>query len=208
MPAPDEFDDIIRNGMYPPATETVDPHPYGPPTTQGAPAKPGLTKRGKAAIGIGSAVLAGSTLIGYQIHSSNAAEQEAKAQEIALKSQALRLEELRELNKASDKDRTAAATEAKTRQASVDTCVKNHDNKVDKGIGSPSYQDVVDGCQDQYGSTASTSDMQAAASENDTSTSSDGDGGGVNNGALIGVVALAGLFVFGVKKGTKTANPA
>ncbi|WP_331746864.1 hypothetical protein [Streptomyces sp. NBC_00842] len=205
MPAPnDDFDAIIHN-LQQPATETIDPTPYGATAT---PAKPGLTRRGKAAIGIGAAVLAGSTLIGYQIHSSNAAEREAKAQEIALKSQALKLEELRELNKASDKDRKVAATEAKARQASVDTCVKDHDHLVGKGYGSPSYRDVVEDCQAQYGTTINTGDMQAAAATNDTNNSGGGGGGGGNDGALLGVVALVGLLAFGVKKGTKAANPA
>lgn len=204
MPAPDDFDAII-SGLQQPAA-TIDPTPYGAPTTPAT--KPGLTKRGKAAIGIGAAVLAGSTLIGYQIHASNAAEQEAKAQEIALKSQALRLEELRELNKANDKNRTVAATEAKARQTSVDTCVKDHDHLVGKGYGAPSYGDIVKDCQSQYGTPGSTADMQAAASTTDTGNGDSSDGGGVNDGALIGILALGGLFVFGVKKGAKATNPA
>ncbi|MFJ1900512.1 hypothetical protein [Streptomyces sp. NPDC088115] len=201
VPAPDEFDDIIRNG-YEPTGETVDPHPYGAPTMS-AP-KPGLTKRGKAALGIGAAVIAGTTLIGYQIHSSNEAAQDAKSQEIALKSQALELAKLRELNKANDKNREAATTEAKTRQASVDMCVKDHDHLVGKGYGAPSYGDIVEDCRTQYDTPAGTGDMQAAA---DTEDAGSGGGGGVNNGALIGAVALAGVFAFAVKKGTK-ANPA
>jgi hypothetical protein len=197
--APDDFDAIIRNGMQP--TETVDPNPYGAPAH---PAKPGLTKRGKAAIGISAAVLAGTTLIGYQIHASNTAEQDAKTQEIALKSQALELAKLRELNKANDKDRKAASSEAKTRQASVDTCVKNHDHLVGKGYGSPSYGDIVEDCQTQYDAPTGTGDMEAAASSEDTGNHG---GGGVNNGALLGAAALAGVFAFAVKKGSK-ANTA
>ncbi|MER5277793.1 hypothetical protein ABT025_18820 [Streptomyces sp. NPDC002809] len=204
MPTPndDRFESIVSHLQQ--SAETIDPNPYGPPAASVAAAKPGLTKRGKAAIGIGAAVLAGTTLIGYQIHASNAAEQEAKAQEIALKAQALKLEELRELNKASDKDRTAAAAQAKTRQASVDTCVKNHDHLVGKGYGSPSYRDIVEDCQTQY-DTTSTTDMQAAASKSDTSTSGGGGEGGVNDGVLIGVLALGAVTVFGVKKGTRNA---
>ena len=85
-----EFDQIITGGY----TDTT---PYGPPATPAV--KTGLTPRGKAALAFGGAVIAGGTLFGWQHYSAQQADAEAKAQELALKQQELRLLEIRELNK-------------------------------------------------------------------------------------------------------------
>ncbi|MEV8101086.1 hypothetical protein [Streptomyces sp. NPDC088135] len=205
MPAPadDEFDQIIQNGYA--VTEHLDTNPYGTPTTALAHRqKPGLTKRGKVAIGVGAAVIAGGSLIGYQVHTANVAAAEAKSQELQLKVKALELEELREKNRAAETGRTTEAGQAKARQASVDTCVKSKSDQVGKEFGSPSYRDIVDDCQAQYPATETSDDMQATASAKDAAGSGSS---GVNDGALLGVIALGAVFVFAVKKGARS-NPA
>jgi hypothetical protein len=201
MPAPDdEFDQIIKEFHVNPS-ENIDQNPYGAPVQ---PSKPGLTKRGKAALGIGAAVIAGGGLIGYQVHSANVAASEAKTQELALKSQALELEKLREMNRANEADRKAKDGQAKARQASIDTCVKDSSHMVGKGFGSPSHRDIVTDCQTQYADVPSSGDMEAAASATDTGNSS---GGGVNQGLLVGGGVLVVFLVAAAKKGTRT-NPA
>lgn len=202
MPAysDDEFARIIKEFHVNP-TETIDQNPYNAPTQHH---KAGLTKRGKAALGIGAAVIAGGGLIGYQVHSANVAASEAKAQEIALKSQALKLEELRETNRANEADRKEKASQAKVRQASIDTCVKDSNHLVGKGFGSPSHRDIVTDCQTQYADVPSSGDMAAAASATDAGN---GSGGGVNQGLLIGGGVLVVFLVAAAKKGSK-ANAA
>lgn len=198
MPAPsdDAFDRIIKEFHVNPS-ETIDQNPYNAPAQHH---KAGLTKRGKAALGIGAAVIAGGSLIGYQVHSANVAESEAKAQEIALKSQALKLEELRETNRANEAARQVQASQAKARQASIDTCVKDSNHLVGKGFGSPSHRDIVTDCQTQYADVPTGGDMEAAASATDTSN----DGGGVNQGLLVGGGVLVLFLVAAAKKGSKT----
>ncbi|WP_050513914.1 hypothetical protein [Streptomyces capuensis] len=205
MPTDDEFERLVAGLRASQGAESVDPNPYGAPEQPLSPAqKPGLTKRGKAALGIGAAVIAGSSLIGYQVYSAHAAANEAKAKEIALKSQALELEKLKELNRASEVDRKVTASEEKARQASVDACVKSQSDQVGKGFGSPSYREVVTNCQNQYSATSTTgSDMQSAASQ----TTATSGGGGVSDGFLIGGGVLLVFVVAAAKKGTRS-NPA
>jgi hypothetical protein len=197
----EEFDQIINRMDMGTPVETIDRNPYGGPVQHH---KGGLTKRGKAALGIGAAVIAGGGIIGYQVHSSNVAASEAKAQEIALKADALELEKMREMNRASEADRKTAASQEKVRQASVDSCVKSSADQVGKGYGSPSHRDIVDDCQAQYPSSLNSSDLGAAASTQAAAGDADSSGGGVNQGLLIGGAALAVFFVAAVKKGTRS----
>jgi len=204
MTAPDPEFDRIMNQEFPVnnPTEYIDNNPYG---GHAAPHKPGLTKRGKAALGIGAAVIAGGSLIGYQSYAASAAENEAKAKELSIKTQQLELAKMRELNRANQADRKAQVSDTETRQASINKCVKDQSDQIGKEYGSPSYRDVVDACQAQYsGTTASGDDMQSAAS---SSQASSGDGGGVNNFVLLGGGALAVLLVTAAKKGARS-NPA
>ncbi|MFG2532727.1 hypothetical protein [Streptomyces sp. NPDC048516] len=198
MPAPDPEFDRIMNQEFPvnhPA-EYVDNTPYGGPhhTT-----KPGLTKRGKVALGIGAAVIASSGLVGYQIHAAN----EVKAQEIALKTQELELQKMKWKDQVNEAGRKAQNSQAKNRQASIDSCVKSHDDQVGKVLGT-TYRDVVEACQTQYADTLNGSDMEAAAS---SQTAGDSSSGGVNQGLLIGGGALVLFLVYAAKKGTRS-NPA
>ncbi|MFD1309022.1 hypothetical protein [Streptomyces kaempferi] len=206
----DEFESLIQDWtMTPDQQPEHAPGPYGPPPPAPAqnvqashtaytthPTKTGLTRRGKAALAIGVTVLAGGSLIGYQAHENN----QVKAQEIALKAQALELQKLKEENRATQATEQTQTSQEKARQASIDKCVNRRDDKVGKSLGSPSYRDVIDACQAQYTGTASSADMQAAASTKAT-------GGGVNQGVLIGGGVLAVFLVVAVKRGTRS-NPA
>ncbi|MFM9780453.1 hypothetical protein [Streptomyces scabiei] len=195
-----EFHAIINNGYgMRPNTETIDPTPYGTPAQ---PVKPGLTKRGKAALAIGATVLATGGLVSYQSYASSMAESQAKADEIALKEKALELETMREINRAAEAQKKTQSTENKARQASVNSCIKDKEDLVGKGLGSPTYRDVVDLCNTQYTSPDTTgSDMQAAGSSQDT-----GAGGGVNDGLLVGLGILGLGAVFAVRKGSRPAT--
>jgi len=212
--ADDEFHQIIRNpqnGYAPVTTEHLDPNPYGTPATftSGPAAKPGLTTRGKAAITIGAAVIAGGSLLGYQSYSASSTQADLKAQELALKKDALELEKLKVLNQTQAADKQTATEQVSARQKRVDTCVNGLKGQVGKGYGSPTYGDIVEDCQSQYPATGDTPNMQAAGSAQDLNTSTGNDGGGgVNDGLLIGLAALGVAAVIGTKKGTRTAPAA
>lgn len=198
-PTPDEFDRMM-NEEFPVnhTPEYVDPNPYGIPSQ---PVKTGLTTRGKAALGIGAAVIAGGSLIGYQAYSADAAAAQAKAQEIALQSQQLELEKLKELNRASESQQNTLNAQDKARQASVDSCVKDHSGQVGKGFGSPTYREVIDDCQTLYPATTSTDGMESTAST--TAASDATNTGGVNEGVLIGGGALALFVLVAARRGTR-----
>ncbi|MFF9287530.1 hypothetical protein [Streptomyces griseosporeus] len=184
--SPEEF----AHEFGPEFTNSIDPHPYGMPAK---PVKPGLTTRGKAALAITAAVIGGTTLIGYQAYSSNTAENEAKAQEIAYKQQLLELEKLKVLNQASK----TSSGDSKARQQAIDTCVKDSRDLVGKTIGT-SLRDIVDACQAQYTNpTATGADLKATDSTSSTST-----GGGLNSGLVIGGVVLAGGLTLAMRRRT------
>ncbi|MFE3381308.1 hypothetical protein [Streptomyces anulatus] len=206
--APDnnEFERIIHGGMQPPTAPPAwaDPAPYGTPNGPAGTAKTGLTTRGKAALGLGAAVLAGGTLLGYQSYSASTAEADLKAQELALKAEALEVEKLKVLNQTKQAAEGKATEQATARQTAVDTCVKGLKNQVGKGYGSPTYGEIVEDCQTQYPAAPETPDMQAAGSSN---TSADGTGGGINDAAVLGIGALVLLGGFAVRRNTRP-NPA
>ncbi|MFD7980209.1 hypothetical protein [Streptomyces sp. NPDC059071] len=189
-----------------PAPSFYDPHPYGPP--QPAPAaypqvKPGLTPRGKVALSLGAAVLAGGALIGYQSHTASVAANEAKAKEMELQAQLLRIEELKELNRAQETARKSESAEEKTRQVAVDSCVNKDKGMVGKGFGSPSYREVIDNCLTQYAASKDTKFQTAAAS---SPTASQASGGEINGGFLLGGGVLVAFVVYAAKRGTRPNN--
>ena len=198
MNSPDEFDRIIKGMTVNSPQEYVDPAPYGTPD---AASKPGLTKRGKVALGIGATVIATGTLIGYQSYAAQQAENTAKAQEVALKQQALELEKLKEMNRAAEAARTTNSSQASARQASVNACVKDKEHLVGKGFGSPSYRDLVNTCQDQYA--PSSVDVQTAAAGSSTTTSTDTGGDSSGAGLLVGGLALAVFLGAAAKRSTR-----
>jgi hypothetical protein len=206
MNQPDEFERIVR-GIDPNSRpEFTDPAPYGPPvhTSYMQPVKTGLTSRGKAAIGVGTAVIACGTLFGWQHYDAQESAAQTKGQELAIKQQELRIQELREINKANTAAKNTEAAENSERNKLVEACVDSNKKMVGKLLG-VTYQSVRGDCEDQYPMTASSTGMQAAATATDTTTGS-GDGG-INYGLLIGASVLGLSIVVFAKKGTKS-NPA
>jgi hypothetical protein len=201
MPGPDDrFDQIISEGYSVNRDEAIDENPYGAPAHT---VKPGLTKRGKAALAIGATVIAGGSLISWTHYSAQSSANETKAQELQLKQQQLELEKLKELNRISaDKEKTQASVN-KTVQKQIDACVNDNKGLVGKQLGA-TYRSVLEDCQAQYSATTSTDQMDTAASVSDSSGSG---GAGVNQGLLIGGGALAVFLVLAAKKGARS-NPA
>src|ERR1044072_3807497 len=155
-----ECERIMHNEFTAPnSAEYTDPTPYGGTHT----VKTGLTKRGKAALAFGATVIAGGTLVGYQAYAAQAAEANAKAQEIALKQQQFEFQKQMELNRvtaASQKSQNATNSD---RQKQIDACVASNKNLIGKSFNS-SYQDIVEACQAQYTTATSSDDMQTAGS--------------------------------------------
>lgn len=174
-----EFDQIIT-GAY------TDPTPYGTPAH--TPVKTGLTPRGKAAIGVGTAVIACGTLFGWQQYTAQQANADVKAQELALKQQQIELEKLKEINKANAAQKKEEESRNSDQQKHVEACVKTNEKLVGKLMG-VTYQSVRDDCQAKYPA-AGTDGMQTAA--NTTSTGS-GEDGGWNVGVLLGIAAIVAL---------------
>ncbi|MFI0929702.1 hypothetical protein ACH4TP_38125 [Streptomyces sp. NPDC021012] len=191
-----------------------DPNPYGPPTNHptGAftQAKPGLTKRGKVGLTAVAVVLVGGAYIGYQSHTATVAENQAHAKEMEIQAQLLRIEELKELNRANETKRNSLSTEEKTRQASVDSCVKTDKEMVGKGFGSPSYREVIDNCLAQYGGEKNTTRFDTAAASTPITTTATGGtaaGGGeegVSGFLVLGIGAFAVLAFGAAKRGTRS----
>lgn len=200
-PHDDGFEQIVHHGMQPPTAPTwADPTPYGAPTGPASTPKTGLTTRGKAALGIGAAVIAGGTLLGYQSYSASTAQADLKAQELALKAEALEVEKLKVLNQTKQAADGKATEQATARQTAVDACVKGLKTQVGKGYGSPTYGAIVRDCQTQYPAVSGPSDMQAAGS---STTPSNGTEGGINDAAVLGIGALALVGAFAVRKNTR-----
>ena len=181
-----------------------DPNPYGPPAPTTPPAfqqaKPGLTKRGKVALSVSAAVLAGGALIGYQSHTTTVAENENRAKELDLRAQLLRIEEMKELNRVNESARSSRATSEETRQVSVDSCVDTNRNLIGKGLGAPSLGEIVADCQAQYTSPASGLDMKTVGSTTASPQASDGE---INDGFLLAGGALVVFLLVAARRGTR-----
>lgn len=171
-----EFDQLITANY-------TDPAPYGIPAQNQV--KTGLTPRGKAALGVGTAVIACGALFGWQQYAAQQANADVKAQELALKQQQIELEKLKEINKANAVRQEQQESENSDRQKHVEACVEANGKLVGKLMG-VTYQSVRDDCQAKYPTTTS-GGMQAAA--NTTSTGGGEDGS--NAGLLLGIAALA-----------------
>ncbi|WP_399559615.1 hypothetical protein OIA45_48560 (plasmid) [Streptomyces chartreusis] len=195
--SPEQFDEEFGPEFA--QQNTTDPAPYG---YAAHPVKPGLTKRGKAAIAIGVTVLAGGGILAFQHYSTQQAEANTKAQELALKQQELRIQELRELNKANEANSKAQETHNKELQKQVKACVDADKGLIGKQLG-VTYSSVLEDCQAQYGTTDNAgADMQEAASATDTS--SGGGGVALNEGVLVAVGALGIGAVVLVRKGARS----
>jgi hypothetical protein len=185
-----EFDEMMSQEFTP------DPIPYGVSTQ---PVKPGLTKRGKAAIAITTAVIAGGGLLGYQHYAAVQSANEAKAQELEIQREQIELEKLKEMNKAQAATAKAQATQNASLQKQIDSCVNDNKGLVGKQLGA-TYRSVVEDCQAQYNATSSGGDMQNAAS----ASSTDSGSGHVPTGLLIGGAVLAGGVVLVARKSTRS----
>ena len=174
-----EFDSIINTQEW---------GPYGPPVAQ--PVKPGLTKRGKAALAIGATVLAGGGMLTWQHYSAEAEANQIRVQELALQQQELELEKLKELNKANTANQKAQETQGAEQQKQIKACVDADKGLIGKQMG-VTYSSVLEGCQRQYGTSNTGVAMQQAASASDTG----GEDGGISPGALLGVGAGAALLI-------------
>lgn len=188
-----EFDQIITGGY-------TDPHPYGNPAHP--PVKTGLTPRGKAALGVGTAVIACGTLFGWQQYTAQQANADVKAKEIALKQQQIELEKMKEINKANAAQQEKQESENSGQEKHVEACVEANQKMVGKLMG-VTYQSVRDDCQAKYPTTTAAG-MQAAA--NTTSTNAGGDEDGLSVGLLLGVGAVVLLVGGTTKKFTKSSQ--
>jgi hypothetical protein len=198
----DGFDEVVQNfnneGPY--QAGHTDPGPYGIPVNS-IPTKPGLTKRGKAAIAVGTAVLATGGLIFWQHNAAAEAASQAKQQEYQLEKAKLDLEMLKEVNRANEKTSTAKNSAETERQKQISACVNADKGLVGKQLG-VTYSSVLKDCQAQFPAGADGSDMQNAASASD----SNGGGSGVNSGLLIGGAALVGGVLLVARKRTSASN--
>lgn len=205
MNQPDEFDRMMRR-EYPVNSqpEYTDPAPYGPETAyRMQPVRTGITARGKAAIGVGTAVIACGALFSWQHYSAQETAAQTKAQELALKQQELRIQELREINKANAAAKKTETAENSERKQLVEACVDSNKKMVGKLLG-VTYQSVRGDCESQYPISTTTGDMQAAATAADTTTTGSSDGG-LNQGLLIGAGVLGLGLAVAVKRSTKSS---
>ncbi|WP_446458643.1 hypothetical protein [Streptomyces rochei] len=203
MNNPDEFEQIVQGIQQNSTGNYSDPTPYGPPPTPTyTPAvKTGLTPRGKAAIGFGTAALACGALFGWQQYAAQQADADVKAQELALKQQQIQLEMQRELNKATTAAQEQQSTKNTEQKKQIDACVKTNQKLVGKLMG-VTYQSIQDDCQAKYPPVTDAS-MQAAGSSTNTTS---GDSGGLNEGLLIGAGVLGLIVVAGSRKLTKSSQ--
>lgn len=179
----DGFEQVI-NGGY-----TDSPYGGGIPANS-IPVKPGLTRRGKVAMSVGAAVLAGGGILTWQHYAAEATANQVKAQELSIQQQQIELEKLKVLSDANAKNAKTQATQDAARQKQIDACVKDNKTLVGKQLGA-TYSSVLADCQAQYGST-NTSGMQEAASSQDTTA---GGGGGISPSTLVGLGAGAALLI-------------
>lgn len=172
--------------------------PYGAPAQ---PVKPGLTKRGKVAITVGAAVLAGGGILAWQDYSTDAKASEIQAQELQYKRDLLALQMQKEINKANAANEKAQKTEDSARQKQIDACIKADKGLIGKQLG-VTYRSVTKDCQDQYGTSNDTNSvtMQQAASASD-----DSSGGSISPTLLVGIgVGGALLVAVAANRGKKT----
>ena len=188
-----------------PTPSGYDPNPYGPPAAHHAAAgspqvKPGLTPRGKVALSVGAVVLVGGAFIGYQSHTATVAENANRAKEMEIQAQLLRIEEMKEINRANAKKETANTTQEKTRQASVDSCITTDKAMVGKGMGSPSYREVIDNCLARYSPQQNSTRFDTAAATTPLSSTATGANEGGLSGFLVLGIGAAAVLAFGAAK--------
>jgi hypothetical protein len=195
----DGFDEVVQgfNNEGPYQGGYTDPHPYGIPANS-IPTKPGLTKRGKVAIAIGTAALATTGLVFWQHNSAAEAASQVKQQEIQLENKKLDLEMLKEMNQANAANSKKQDSEDGERQKQIAACVNADKGLVGKQLG-VTYSSVLKDCQDRF---PTSSDMQNTASSSDAGSG----GGGVNGGLVIGGAVLIGGVLLVARKRPTVSN--
>lgn len=198
----DDFDNVIKGYDQTPYTQpaTPGPGPYGIPANS-IPQKPGLTKRGKTALAIGTVVLVGGGLIFWQHSNAVESANQAKAQQYALENKKLDLQMLQAMNQANSAASKQQNTAEEQRQKQISACVNTDKSLVGKQMG-VTYSSVLKDCQDRFPVSRDGSDMQNTAS----SSSSGGSGGGVNSGLLIGGAVLGGGVLLVARKRPSGSN--
>lgn len=184
---PQEFDEEFGPEFAPRTS------PYG---YAAQPVKPGLTKRGKIAIAVAGAAIAGTGFFWYQAHSAQVAKDAKETAALQIQLQQIELEKMKELNKANAEHSKEKATEDAQRKKFVDACIDADKGLVGKQLG-VTYSSVVADCQNQFQARTSTSvdgsDMAAAGSSTDTPTGA----GAINSTGLMAIAGATGLFVVG-----------
>jgi len=198
-----QFDQAI-SGFHTPAYQAPDASPYGTNPhipAHSIPTKPGLTRRGKTALTIGSLVLAGGGLITWQHHADAAAANALKAKQLQIQQDQINLQKEQAAAKANQANAKAQQKANAARQKQIDACVADNKGLVGKQLG---YQmsNVIEDCQKQYPDTATnTADMQEAASSQSTGGSTINAG----EGLLIGGGFLVAGLVFAARRLTRPA---
>lgn len=177
----DEFDDIVNTQTW---------GPYGAPANSNSgQQKPGMTRRGKIAVSVIAAVLAGGGILLWQDNAQDAKAAQIQAQEIQYKRDLLALEMQKEINKAKAANEKAEETHDAAAQKQIDACVEADKGLIGKQMGA-TYESVTEDCQERYGTSQETgADMQEAAA------TSDADGGGISPSLLLGIGVGAAVLV-------------
>ncbi|MET8585761.1 hypothetical protein ABZX39_33560 [Streptomyces collinus] len=200
-----DFDNVLKGYGATPyqPTEPATTHgqgPYGIPVNS-IPVKPGLTTRGKAAMAIGTAVLATGGLIFWQNSQASEAAAQAQQQAYQLEKAKLDLAMLKEVNKAKAANSKAKDTAETQREKQIADCVATDKGLVGKQLG-VRYSSVLADCQAQFPTTGDASDMQTAASARDTGS----DGTKVNTGLALGGGVLVCGVLWAARRRTTSAH--
>ncbi|MER6610192.1 hypothetical protein ABT282_30860 [Streptomyces sp. NPDC000927] len=158
----DNFDGIM-NSEFP---HGIDPQPYGNAPAPSAPVKAGLTMRGKIALGMGAAVIAGGSLVGWQAFSANSAESALEAKRLEIKTQQVEIERMRLLNEVNEKEKKAGESSLEKRQAKVEKCVSDRVSQ----FSGPYASRAVDDCMELYPAVAEMDISTAPAGESQASS--------------------------------------
>ncbi|MFF1444131.1 hypothetical protein [Streptomyces sp. NPDC058295] len=169
------------------------------------PVKPGLTRRGKVALAVGVTVIASGGMLTWQHYAAQAQENGLKSQELALKQQELRIQELKEINKATAAQSKEQEAEEADRKKFVDACVQADKSLIGKQMG-VKYSSVVSDCQAQYqggGSSAAGTDMASVGS---AEGAGGGGGSSINSTGLLAITAGGGMLIAVAARRTKKVN--
>lgn len=165
------------------------PGPYGHPVQ---PVKTGLTKRGKVAIAVTAAVLAGGGMLFWQDQAEDAKANDLQAQQLQYKRDLVALEMQKEINKTNEANAKAQETHNEALQKQIDACVNADKGLIGKQMG-VTYSSVMKDCQTRYGTSDAGADIQEAAASSDT-----GGGGADISPTLLLAIGVGGALVVGV----------